>query len=38
VLDVQRWHAAFHLCQLDTVLDTHLLPELVELALPDDVF
>lgn len=38
LLDVQRWHAAFHLRQLDTVLDTHLLPELAELALPADVF
>ena len=38
VLDVQRWHAAFHLRQLDAVLDTHLLPELAELALPADVF
>ena len=28
----------FHLRQLDTVLDTHLLPELVELVLPGDVF
>ena len=38
VLDTQRWHAAFHLRQLDAVLGTHLLPELVELALPADVF
>ena len=38
LLDAQRWHAAFHLRQLDAVLDTHLLPELVELALPADVF
>ncbi len=38
VLDVQRWHAAFHLRQLDAVLDTHLLPELVDLVLPADVF
>jgi len=38
VLDVQRWHAAFHLRQLDAVLHTRILPELVELALPDDVF
>ncbi len=38
VLDAQRWHAAFHLRQLDAVLDTHLLPELVELALPAEVF
>ena len=38
LLDVQRWHAAFHLRQLDAVLDTHLLPELAELALPADVF
>ena len=38
LLDVQRWHAAFHLRQLDSVLDTHLLPVLAELALPADVF
>ena len=38
VLDVQRWHAAFHLRQLDAVLGSHLLPELRELALPADVF
>ena len=38
VLDVQRWHAAFHLRQLDAVLDTHLLPVLVELALPAEIF
>lgn len=38
VLDVQRWHAAFHLRQLDAVLDTHLLPDLLGLALPADVF
>jgi hypothetical protein len=38
LLDVQRWHAAFHLRQLDTVLDTHFLPVLTELALPADVF
>lgn len=38
VLDVQRWHAAFHLRQLDAVLNTHLLPELEELALPAEIF
>lgn len=38
LLDVQRWHAAFHLRQLDTVLDTHLLLVLTKLALPADVF
>jgi hypothetical protein len=38
LLDVQRWHAAFHLRQLETVLGVHLLPELAGLALPDDVF
>ena len=38
LLDAQRWHAAFHLRQLDAVLGTHLLPELVELVLPADVF
>jgi hypothetical protein len=38
LLDAQRWHAAFHLRQLDAILDTHLLPALAELALPADVF
>jgi len=38
LLDTQRWHAAFHLRQLDTILDTRLLPVLTELALPADVF
>ena len=38
LLDVQRWHAAFHLRQLDAVLDTQFLPVLAELALPADVF
>jgi len=38
LLDAQRWHAAFHLRQLDTILDTRLLPVLTELALPADVF
>ena len=38
LLDVQRWHAAFHLRQLDAVLDTHLLPELEELVLPAEIF
>jgi hypothetical protein len=35
---VQRWHAAFHLRQLDAMLGTHLLPELAELALPTEIF
>jgi hypothetical protein len=38
LLDVQRWHAAFHLRQLDAMLGTHLLPELAELALPTEIF
>ena len=38
VLDVQRWHAAFHLRQVDAVLHTRLLPDLSELALPAEIF
>jgi hypothetical protein len=38
VLDAQRWHAAFHLRQLDAVLGTALLPSLGALSLPADVF
>ena len=38
LLDVQRWHAAFHLRQLDAVLESRLLPELAELALPAETF
>lgn len=38
VLDAQRWHAAYHLRQLEHVLGGGLMPHLVELALPADVF
>ena len=38
VLDTQRWHAAYHLRQLEHVLGCHVTPPLDELALPADVF
>lgn len=38
VLDTQRWHAAFHLRQLERVTGLALLPELDDLALPAEVF
>ena len=38
VLDTQRWHAAFHLRQLEHVTGLTLLPELDDLALPAEVF
>lgn len=38
VLDVQRWHAAFHLRQLDAVLNTGLLQDFEDLALPAEIF
>ncbi len=38
LLDGQRWHAAFHLRQLEHVTGARLLPSLGALALPTDVF
>ena len=38
LLASQRWHAAFHLRQLDAIHGTHLLPVLTDIALPADVF
>jgi hypothetical protein len=38
LLDSQRWHAAYHLRQLEHVTGIRLLPPLGELALPADVF
>ncbi len=38
VLDTQRWHAAYHLRQLEAVTDQALLPDLDALALPVEVF
>lgn len=38
VLDSQRWHAAYHLRQLENVLGGSYAPQLTALALPADVF
>ena len=38
VLDTQRWHAAYHLRQLEHVTGLALLPELDDLVLPAEVF
>lgn len=38
VLDSQRWHAAYHLRQLEHVTGARLLPSLGALALPAEVF
>jgi hypothetical protein len=38
VLDTQRWHAAYHLRQLEHVLGCSVTPRLDGLALPADVF
>jgi hypothetical protein len=38
VLDSQRWHAAYHLRQLEHVTGARLMPSLDALALPTDVF
>lgn len=38
VLDTQRWHAAYHLRQLEHVLGCDATPQLDRLALPAEVF